>query len=262
MEGVNTPDTETDSTGRNSKRGLDEIDHSPTGVSPPTNRSRTGDPDFTTMLLNALADTRVVTTLTAILTKSLSEQLEAKDRQIQELQTEVTDLKDETAKLKDAVDELEQYGRRNAVRIWSKKMPECPGEDTDQLVMEYAEKVGVQLPPNSIGRTHRVGKPAPGKVRPIIVKFTTYNTRKMLYDARKSCNDVYVSEDLTGVRSSIFYKARLERNYGRFKHCWTTDGRINIRLQDDSRHVITTQAQLDKLIDDTPLPDRPTQDRG
>ena len=134
-------------------------------------------------------------------------------------------------------------------------MNELPREIIDQIVMAYAQKVGVQLSPNSIGRSHRVGRPRPGKTRPIIVKFTTYNTRRMLYDARKNCNDVYVSEDLTRLRSSIFYKVRLERNVWRFKHCWTTDGRINIRMHDDSTHVLTTLAQLDRLIDDTPIPE-------
>ncbi len=73
-----------------------------------------------------------------------------------------------------------------------------------------------------------------------------------MYDARKKFTDVFVSEDLTQARSSILYKARLERSAGRFKHCWTTDGRINLRLFDDTKHVITTQAEDDSLIDNHP----------
>lgn len=101
-----------------------------------------------------------------------------------------------------------------------------------------------------------MGRPSAGKVRPVIVKFSTYNTRKMIYDMRKNCDSVFVSEDLTAVRSNILYKARLERKFGRFKHCWSTDGRINIRLHDDTKHVITTLSQLDRLIDENPVSDR------
>lgn len=236
------------------KRGLEQVAASPTGVSPPHSRPKHDDSDFTVKLITALTDPRVVHSLTDILVKPLIDQLEARDQLIQDLTTEVHDLKSDVEFLKNSVDELEQYGRRNAVRIWSHSMTETPGESTDDLLRNYTEKAGFQLPPNSIGRSHRVGRPSAGKVRPIIVKFTTYNTRRLVYDARKNCPGVFVSEDLTSVRSSILYKARLERKAGRFKHVWTIDGRINIRLPNDIKHVITTQAQLDRLIDDHPLP--------
>jgi len=246
--------TEVNMTGGN-KRALS--DSSSTGETPPAKVKNTTKEvlDFTSSLIIALSDPTVVETLAVIINKSLQAQIAEKDQQILDLQAEVNSLKAETTRLVDAVDELEQYGRRNAVRIWSKTMPEHPGENTDQLVMAYAMKIGVELPPNSIGRSHRVGRPRQGQTRPIIVKFTSYNVRRMLYNARKTCNDVYVSEDLTRKRSNIFYKSRLERNVGRFKHCWTSDGRIHIRLHDDSMHVVTTLSQLDKLIDDTPIPE-------
>ncbi len=220
-----------------------------TGVSPPHTRLRTDSPaeDLVRQLTAALGDPQVIETLQTLLVKPLLDRLDEKDRVIDSLTKRVT-------VLEAAVDELEQYGRRNAVRIWSKSMPETPGERTDELVKAYAQKAGVDLPPNCIGRSHRVGRPTPGKVRPIIVKFTGYNFRKMIYDARKSVPDYFVSEDLTQTRSRILFKARQERQAGRFKHCWTTDGRINIRLNDDSKHVITSQAELDQLIDDNPLP--------
>lgn len=235
------------------KRGHELVDSSPTGVTPP-HKIRSDDGDFTCQLISALTDPRVVHALTNIMVKPLLEQLEAKDHQIKDLTTEVSNLKSEVVNLQNAVDELEQYGRRNAVRVWSPSLPETPGEDTDALIINVAAKAGIQLPPNTIGRSHRVGRPSAGKTRPIIVKFTGYNAPKMLYDARKNCPGVYISEDLTRIRSNILYKARLERKAGRFQHCWTTDGRINIRLPDESKRVITTLAELDRLIDDHPLP--------
>lgn len=37
------------------------------------------------------------------------------------------------------IDELEQYSRRNALRIWFPQ-PEVRGENTDELVSQYAKK--------------------------------------------------------------------------------------------------------------------------
>lgn len=227
---------------------------SPTGVSPPQSRPRLVSSDLTEQLIEALSDARVIHSLTVTLVQPLLDQLKVKDDQIDSLTREVTTLKEDVTTLKNTVDELEQYGRRNAVRIWSKNMPETPGENTDEIVKAYTVRAGVDLPPDCISRSHRVGRPVAGKVRPIIVKFTSYNFRKMVYDSRKAVPDVFVSEDLTRVRSSVLFKARQERQCGRFKHCWSTDGRINIRLNNDSKHVITTQAELDRLIDDNPIP--------
>lgn len=237
------------------KRTHEQLDASPTGFSPPLSKQRS-DLGFTQQLVTALSDPRVVHALTDILVSPLLEQLAEKETVIKDLTREVNELKGEVVDLKNAVDELEQYGRRNALRIWSQTMTETPGEDTDRIVLDYARQTGVELSPDSIGRSHRVGRHRTGKVRPIIVKFTSYNIRKKVYDARRNCQDVFVSEDLTKLRSSILFKARLERKAGRFKHCWSTDGRINIRLNDDTKHVITTQAQLDRLIDDHPIPPR------
>ena len=72
---------------------------------------------------------------------------------------------------------------------------------------------------------------------------------------------VFVSEDLTQARSKVFYNARLERRAGRFLHVWTRDGRINIRLHDKTVRVITLMAELDDLVDETPIPqERDPQD--
>lgn len=237
------------------KRTLEQVDKSPTGETPPAAKLKLVHDNFTVNLVAALQDERVCEALRDILLRPLQQKLKAKDEQITELTAQVDSLKHDVSSLKDAVDELEQYGRRNALRIWSNSMPERPDEDTDQLVLAYAKQVGVDLPAEAIGRSHRVGRPAKGKPRPIIVKLTSYNMRRRLYNARKGCDDYFVSEDLTRLRSNILYKARLERKHGRFKHCWSTDGRINIRLADDTRHSITTLAELDDLIDDTPMPD-------
>ena len=62
-----------------------------------------------------------------------------------------------------------------------------------------------------------------------------------------------VSEDLTRRRSHLLYLARVERKAGRFKHCWSHDGRILVRLHDDRVRGVTTTGELDKLVNETPV---------
>ena len=127
---------------------------------------------------------------------------------------------------------------------------ETPGEVTNQVVTDYAKKVGVELQPGDIDRTHRVGKPG-DKPRPIIViivNFTSYAVRRQVFQSRKKCDSIFVGKDLTEVRNHLLYLARTERKAGRSTHCWTSDGRIIVRLKDNSVRAISTQAQLDNVI--------------
>ena len=90
---------------------------------------------------------------------------------------------------------------------------ETPGEVTNQVVTDYAKKVGVELQPGDIDRTHRVGKPG-DKPRPIIViivKFTSYVVRRQVFQSRKKCDSIFVGKDLTKVRNHLLYLARRER---------------------------------------------------
>ena len=54
-------------------------------------------------------------------------------------------------------------------------------------------------------------------------------------------------------RSHLLYLARVERKAGRFKHCWSHDGRILVRLHDDRVRGVTTTGELDKLVNETPV---------
>ena len=243
------------------KRTHDQVEASPSTEPPPSSRPRHDSTDFNFVdqFLTAVSDPRVVSSLVKTLLKPMLAELKQKDEKLEQLTAEVQELKKEVHVLKTAstrheemLDEHEQYSRRNSLRIWSKE-PETKEENTDDIVMAYAEKVGVKLSPWDIGRSHRVGKPTQDKSRPIIVKFSTYGARSRVYGARKQCQDVYVSEDLTRRRSHLLYLARVERKAGRFKHCWSHDGRILVRLHDDRVRGVTTTGELDKLVNETPV---------
>ncbi|KAJ4427147.1 hypothetical protein ANN_24763 [Periplaneta americana] len=75
------------------------------------------------------------------------------------------------------VDELEQYQRRQCLRIIG--VEEQEAEDTDKLVMEVGKRIGVDVNVMDIDRSHRIGRRDVGndRPRPIIVKFVSYRKR-------------------------------------------------------------------------------------
>ena len=141
------------------------------------------------------------------------------------------------------VDELEQYDRRNSLRL-SVNTKEEDVENTDEIVVNVAKKLGVDIECSDISRSHRVGRPG-SKPRPILVKFVSYRMREKLYSNRKKmAKNTYISEDLTRYRQGLFYKARHEQKKGVFSHAWTKDGRVLARLQGGRVIVIREPCDL------------------
>lgn len=81
------------------------------------------------------------------------------------MKNDIKTLQDENAKLKISIlklenrcnnnlDDLEQYGRRMNVRIAG--INESENEDTDQVVMDFAKSINVNIRPEDIDRCHRV----------------------------------------------------------------------------------------------------------
>ena len=89
--------------------------------------------------------------LTKILLHSVLTRLNEMDTKIRTLTDHVASLNDQATDLKKNItslinsqDELEQYGRRNSLRLWMSD-PETRGENTDELVLKYADKASVTL---------------------------------------------------------------------------------------------------------------------
>ena len=90
------------------------------------------------------------------------------------------DVRNLTGKLYDVnnqLDRQEQYSRRNCLLLHG--VDETDHEVTDDIIKTIKDKMDVEITPESIDRTHRLGKKQhnTGRPGPIIVKFSTYNTR-------------------------------------------------------------------------------------
>ncbi|KAK3909296.1 LINE-1 retrotransposable element ORF1 protein [Frankliniella fusca] len=177
-------------------------------------------------------------------------------KSIQSLTDEITDLKielrakdDKISKLESYVetrlDELEQYGRRNNLRIFG--IPEEENENTDDIILDLAAKMEVMMHRSCIDRSHRIGRRIPGTPRPIIAKFVDYGNRRSLYEAKKNLKGtkIVVREDLTALRSKVLKEAIFQ--YG-VKRVWTRDGVIKINVVLDHPEEARTSLQLKQIL--------------
>ena len=244
------------------KRGFQ--DGSPTGVSPPYKRS--GSDSFVDNFVKAITDERVVSALQAIFAQTITNDLKRRDDKIESLEKMNDDLNEKISnltqnnnklieritKLESQADDQEQYSRRNSIRFSIQK-GEIKGESCEDIVMETLSEMGIkEVTKSDIDRCHRVGKRSRDKERQILCKFKSYKPRSVVFSAKKSAPaGVFISEDLTAKKSNLLYKARILRREGKIKQCWSYDGRIYIKMKDDTSRVVYNEAYLLDKVDKT-----------
>ena len=166
------------------------------------------------------------------------------------LQNSVSELE---SKLTCKVDDLEQYSRRSCLRISGIK--ETDDESTDDLVLELAARIDVDVAPSDIHRSHRVGprKPAPsgGQIRPreIIVRFNNSQARLDLLKGRRTLRQlkdgVFINEDLTQYRKHLAYQCRKLVKENKLSKTWVYNGNIFVETRDGNKVKITSDRELD-----------------
>ena len=113
--------------------------------------------------------------------KKLKSEISDLKAKVNNLEVAIND-KDEMIKsLQNDVHDLQQYSRRTSLRIFG--FPEKKGENTDNIVLYLANKIGANVGINDIGRSHRVGKTGQPTPRAIIVRFLSYRKRCEMFRA-------------------------------------------------------------------------------
>jgi len=126
-------------------------------------------------LREALSDPAIIQLLTEAVVAPLMAQIKTLRETVAKKDKEIGDLYAR-------VDSLEQYSRRNSVRISGIKVTE--NESTDNIVKKLSAEIGVAVTDDMIDRSHRVGK-ADQQDRAILVKFTSHRHKISLMAARK-----------------------------------------------------------------------------
>ena len=225
------------------------------------------DTEMTIALIKAVKNPSVIKALTDSLRaeirnsikqeiQTLTNEIKSKDTKIKLLEGEVGKRDEKIGELEDKIESLEMYGRRNGVRIFGIK--ESEHENTDEIVIQLAEEMGVDVDSTKLGRSHRVGKKQQGKDRAIIAKFIGHNVKVAYMKGKKNLRDikhrknVYINEDLTQKRSGWLLKARTLKRQGKIISCWTADGVLFTKRKVGKHERITRIAsdnELDSHID-------------
>ena len=160
---------------------------------------------------------------------------------------EILKLREKNQQLEDKLDDLEQYSRRNSIRITGIE------ENTD-VTQFLANKLDVDVG-NHIERYHPVGKRREdGKPRPLLVKFLNYHSRSAVLKNRSKLKGagVFINEDLTKCRNLIASKCRALKKDHKIKNTWIRDGTIFIKMDDESVNRISTLHQLHGFVSPRP----------
>ena len=144
---------------------------------------------------------------------------------------------------------LEQYGRRENLRIYN--VPESANKkgDGEYIIIEIAKLLNVDLKDLDIQRAHRLGQQGIGKTRPIIVRFVSFKKILELLKLKKKLKTIttdvknedpsikifknaFITEDPTSLRAKLLHYVK-EKCDGRFAKVYTIYGKIIMKETSD-----------------------------
>ena len=190
----------------------------------------------------------LVQTYVSSVLKKTTQDLERKNNN---LLKEVSHVNRKYTRMENNLDSMEQYSRRNALRISG--VPEKPLKNTDEIVVNIATAAHTSVRFSDIDYSHRAGKAKGDRPRDIIVRFVSHNAKEKLYDARthlansRDYSSVTIHEHLTRTRKKLLIGARKLVKENRIKKTWTQNGKVYILNLKDKRKKINKESDLDKF---------------
>lgn len=146
--------------------------------------------EFVQAFVLALSNEEVIKKLQSSICEKLSKEVATLREVTREQDNQISTLQDEVNKLKTAMDDQEQYSRRNNLRITG--IPEQEAEDITAVTLEVINKSVCQDEPITVAdvdRVHRLGKRRDdGTPRPVLLRLSTYQTRSRIYKHRMLLN--------------------------------------------------------------------------
>ena len=109
--------------------------------------------------------------------------IKAKDELLGQRAETINNLEQNVEMLTSKLDDLEQYGRRCSVRMFS--VPQLPGQScTDTALKVINELMEIPIGEDDVERCHNLGRPNAKGNRPIIIKFKSYKFRAAVFHAK------------------------------------------------------------------------------
>ena len=145
-----------------------------------------------------------------------------------------------------------QYSRRTCLRITN--IP-CEKDETSEKVLEKIKRLlneaGVDIPDSNIDRAHCIG-PKKEKKQAIIVKFTTFRHRTLLYSARRKLkNGVKLHIDLSKKRFKLLLDAqKYVENVGEVQFVYADiNCSLKVKFRNNYERFFTSMQELEDFLD-------------
>ena len=183
----------------------------------------------------------------------------------EKLNLRIRDLERKDQQHTKAIDDLEQYGRREMLEIGG--IPRNNGENCEEIVIELAKKLNVNLVSSDIEACHRI---SPKENASIIAKFQSRKTREALLSkeakslnrelkisnlgyqmAGGSCSDkngkIFLNESLTSRNNNLLLLTKIKKRDLNYKFFWTRNGVMFARKDESAPiHKINFERDLEK----------------
>lgn len=131
---------------------------------------------------------------------AVSDKLNFCQKELVSCKVNIESLDKRLLRMEEALDEQEQYTRRNNIRVYG--VPEAKKENTSELFVDLCrEKLKINITNNDLDCCHRLaGKE--GASKPIIVRFVRRDIRNKIYNEKRKLKGtkIVITEDLTRVR--------------------------------------------------------------
>ena len=181
-------------------------------------------------------------------------------KELEDLQGKIKQSEKHASSAMDAVNDLEQYGRRDMIEISG--IPRETDEQVEDMVVNMFHKIGLQSLNNSdIDASHRISKKDNAS---IIVKFRSRKIREMAFNLRANLKNkhthdlgialhraparLFINESLSRSNKSLFSEAHVFRKLHGIKYLWTKNGKVFMR-RTDSSNIILIKSSHDLSIE-------------
>ena len=113
----------------------------------------------------------------------------------------------------------------------------------------YQSKLGLTIENSEYDRIHRVGRRG-SKNRQMIVKFKSYRTKAEVIKHRRKLKGtigLFINKDLTAYNLDLYHQAR---GVPFIAATWSSDGKVFVKLPDESIHIVRCKEDIQKLQKD------------
>ena len=179
------------------------------------------------------------------------------------MKKEIKALRLDIEKLKLALNDFEQYGRRECIEISGVPLPD--GENTEDIAIAIGKEIGVEVGQQDITACHRLKKVKGDLI--IIVKFLNRKKTEEFMANRKNLKTktlgslrlteaesrkngkVFLNESLTRMTRDLFCLARLRCSEVGWKFAWTKNGVVSVKRNENTAPLrIANLKDLDQKV--------------